>query len=200
MTDLSCFTFSVALENVSIHLHLRGSFPQINRDQFWIQLSSKVIDRPKLKLGCGWVRLAFGEYREMCIIKNRVWYIGEGLRLLFVFHPEEETGSSRGWSRLQQKLFWSETTLWGLSGAFKQPSSIKNLASVRKMGGWVALELYRKGEAWDSCTLLVLYRRHFSIWVPKCVWVLVMGMGVVCSEMMVVMVTSEFSKRGVQIT
>lgn len=51
MTDPSCCTFSVLLENVSISLQPPGSFPQISRDQLWIQPSLQVdVDRPKLKL------------------------------------------------------------------------------------------------------------------------------------------------------
>lgn len=43
------------------------------------------------------------------------------------------------------------------------------------MGGSTALEICRKGGTWDSCTVLVLCRRLFFIWVPKCMWILVMG-------------------------
>lgn len=54
MTDPSCCTFSVPLENVSISLQPPGSFPQISRDQLWILPSLQVdVDRPKLKLCWG---------------------------------------------------------------------------------------------------------------------------------------------------
>ena len=175
MTDPSCCTFSVPLENISINLQPPGSFPGISRDQLWIQPSSKVvIDRPKLKLDWGWVRLVV-----MGIIQGMIQDTANS-----IFRVRQLCGGCMGlWTSLPALKVWHQSE-----------------KCSTETGGWTALEIHRQGETWDSCTVLVLYRRLFSIWVRKCVWVLVTGIGVDCSKMMVGMATSEFPKRGVQIT